>query len=244
MTARILILGGTGEARQLASQLVDQGYRVVSSLAGRTRAPLLPQGDVRIGGFGGSEGLANYLREGGFTHLIDATHPFAAQISANAAAASAQTGVPLMRVERPAWREPDGAEWISVASIAEAARAVPYGANVLLTIGRQEVGAFHERFDCRIVARVIDPPQGAPADWLVLEARGPFSLSGEKELMKAHAITHLVSKNSGGEQASAKLEAAAALGVQVVMVERPALPEVATADSIEEVLGWLGKAGR
>lgn len=239
MTGRILILGGTGEARRLASALLAQGHDVTSSLAGRTSAPLLPQGEVRIGGFGGADGLAGFLREGAFSHLIDATHPFAARISANAVAASAQAGVQLIRLEWPAWQEPPDAGWIAVDTIADAAEALPHGAKVLLTIGRQEVGEFFGRIDCRFVARVIEIPEDVPEDWEVFAARGPFSLADETELMDAHSITHLVSKNSGSEQAAAKLEAAAALGVQVVMVSRPVLPEAVTVGSIEEFLKRL-----
>jgi precorrin-6A/cobalt-precorrin-6A reductase len=232
----ILILGGTGEARALAAVLTAKGHEVTSSLAGRTQAPLLPEGAVRIGGFGGATGLAGYLREGGFSHLIDATHPFAARISANAVEASAATGIPLLRLERLAWIAPEGADWVEADTMEEAASVLPGGASVLLTIGRQEVAAFFRRSDCRFVARVIEAPQGVPPDWLVLSARGPFTLADEKALMEAHGITHLVSKNSGSDQAAAKLDAAAALGVSVVMVRRPVLPEAVTVGSIEEVV--------
>jgi len=233
----IMILGGTGEARQLAGRLVALGHDVTSSLAGRTAAPMLPPGTVRIGGFGGAEGLAAFLREGGFTLLIDATHPFAARMSANAVAASAAAGVPLIRIERPGWTPPAGAAWIEVDGMAQAAAALPEGARVLLTIGRQEIGAFAGRTDCTFVARMIDMPPEVPAGWEILSARGPFSVAEEMALMKAQAITHLVSKNSGGDQAAAKLEAAMALGVTVVMVRRPALPAAESVASVDEVLG-------
>lgn len=234
----ILILGGTGEARQLAGRLVALGHDVTSSLAGRTAAPLLPPGTVRTGGFGGAEGLAAFLRAGGFTHLIDATHPFAARISVNAVAASAATGMPLIRLERPAWTPPAGTAWIEVDGIAEAAAALPEGGRVLLTIGRQEIGAFAGRTDCMFAARVIDPPEIIPAGWEIISARGPFSVADETALMTARGITHLVSKNSGGDQAAAKLEAAAALGVTVVMVRRPMLPKAETVAGVEKVLAW------
>lgn len=232
----ILILGGTGEARQLAGRLVALGHDVTSSLAGRTAVPRLPAGKVRIGGFGGAEGLAAFLRAGGFTLLIDATHPFAARISANAVAASAEAGVPLIRLERPAWVAPASTAWIEVDTIAEAARALPDGARALLTIGRQEIGAFAGRTDCHFIARVIDVPDDVPLGWEIVAARGPFSEAGERALMLERGITHLVSKNSGGDQAAAKLEAAAALGVKVVMVRRPVLAEAETVAGIEEVL--------
>lgn len=235
----ILILGGTGEARQLAGRLVVLGHDVTSSLAGRTAAPLLPAGKVRIGGFGGAEGLTAFLREGDFTLLIDATHPFAAQISANAVAAAATAGVPLIRLERPAWKAPAGAAWIEVDTIVEGAGALPDGARVLLTIGRQEIGAFAGRSDCHFIARVIDVPDDVPLGWEIIAARGPFSGAGERALMLERGITHLVSKNSGGDQAAAKLEAAAALGVKVVMVRRPVLPEAETISSVADLLEKL-----
>lgn len=236
---RILILGGTGEARALAAILAARGYDVTSALAGRTRTPLLPAGAVRIGGFGGAEGLADFLREGGFSHLIDATHPFAAQISANAVEASRLAGTPLIRLERPAWQQPRGAKWMGVDTLAEAAAVLPAGARVLLTTGRQGIATFFARTDCRFVARVIELPETVPEGWTVVSARGPFSVRDEKALMGAHGITHLVSKNSGGEQAVAKLEAAAALGVTVVMVRRPVLPQAVTVGTIEAVLERL-----
>ena len=235
----ILILGGTGEARQLAARLAALGHDVTSSLAGRTAAPRLPAGKVRIGGFGGPEGLAAYLRADGFTLLIDATHPFAAQISANAVTASARAGIPLIRLERPAWMPPIGAEWIEVDTITEAARALPEGARVLLTIGRQEICAFAGRTDCHFIARVIDVPDDVPAGWEIIATRGPFSVAGERELMVARGITHMVSKNSGGDQAAAKLEAAAALGVKVVMMKRPLLPEAETVSTVADLLERL-----
>lgn len=235
----ILILGGTGEARKLAGGLVALGHDVTSSLAGRTQSPLLPEGRVRIGGFGGANGLADFLRAGRFTHMVDATHPFAAQISANAVAASASTGVRLLRLERPAWECPEGAEWIEVSSIGEAAARLPAGAKVLLTIGRQEVDAFAGRHDCHFVARVIDAPGMVPTHWTVLKARGPFALNDEIELMRTHGISHVVSKNSGGAQAAAKLTAAATLGLQVVMVRRPAPPEARTVADIEAAIAWV-----
>ncbi len=236
---RILILGGTGEARSLADRLVALGFDVTTSLAGRTSAPLLPQGKVRTGGFGGAAGLAAYLRGNQVTHLVDATHPFAARISANAVEASAAAGVPLIRLTRPEWTQRDGADWVEVDSTKDAAAALPRGACVLLTIGRQEIGAFLERTDCRFVARVIEAPEAVPEGWLVLSARGPFSVAGETALMKTHGVTHLVSKNSGGSQAAAKLGAAAALGVGVVMVRRPVLPQAVTVEAVEDVVEWL-----
>lgn len=239
---RILLLGGTAEARQLASRLVAQGHRVTSSLAGRTATPLLPEGEVRIGGFGGPDGLARWIVAHRIDLVIDATHPYAAKISANAVAACAATRARLIRIERPVWEPPEGAGWTEVADMGAAARAFPGGARVLLTIGRQELEAFHHRTDCSFLARVIDPPSDAPQGWLILAARGPFALEDEMALMRAHPITHLVSKNSGGEQTHAKIEAAAQLGIDVVMVTRPRLPPAETVRSADEVLGRLAEA--
>lgn len=239
----ILILGGTSEARALAGRLVASGLDVTSSLAGRTSAPVLPEGRVRIGGFGGIEGLAAYLTTGGFSHLVDATHPYAAQISANAVGASAIAKIPMIRLERPAWERPEGADWIAADDMAAAAGALPRGANVLLTIGRQEVSAFFGRTDCRFVARVIDPPDRVPDGWTLVTGRGPFALEDEMSLLERHAITHLVSKNSGGEQGRAKLDAACGSGVQVIMVERPMPPPARTTTTIAGVLDWLAEEG-
>lgn len=232
----ILILGGTGEARAIASALVARGHDVTSSLAGRTNSPLLPEGEVRIGGFGGVEGLAAYLQHHAVSLLIDATHPFAAQMSANAVAASARANVPLIRFERAGWERPDGASWVEVDNMEEAASALPSGAKVLLTIGRQEVGAFYGRQDCQFVARVIEEPEGLPSGWTLIKERGPFSVEAEKALLAAHSITHLVSKNSGGDLAAGKLMAAAQLNVPVVMVRRPALPDAISADTVDALL--------
>lgn len=236
---RLLILGGTGEARALAALLAEAGRLVTTSLAGRTGAPLLPAGEVRIGGFGGPEGLAAYLTRNRIARLVDATHPFAARISAHAVAASAATGIPLIRLERPAWTPPPGARWIGVPDMDGAVGALPAGARVLLTVGRQQLAGFSRRRDCRFVARMIEVPPGLDPDWTVITGRGPFTLAGESALMETHAITHLVSKNSGGGQTAAKLEAAARLGIVTVMVERPLLPPARTAASIEEALALL-----
>lgn len=235
----VLILGGTGEARALASALMAQGVETTTALAGRTRTPHLPAGTVRIGGFGGPEGLADYLRDKAIARLIDATHPFAAQISANAVAAARVAGIPLLRLQRPGWTAPDGARWTRVPDMAAAANALPPGARTLLTIGRQEIPAFFSRRDCTLLARVIDPPETLPPDWRLITARGPFSIAQELALLETHAITHLVSKNSGGAQTRAKLDAAHALGITVVMVERPALPDAATVETLDAALAWL-----
>ena len=222
----ILILGGTAEARDLAGLLCDAGYAPVTSLAGITRAPAAIRGETRLGGFGGPDGIARYLEEGRFRALIDATHPFAATISRHAEEAARRCGIGLFRLERPAWRPEPGDHWIEVADNAAALRTLPAGARVLLTIGRKEILPFLARPDISGIARMIEPPaQHIPAAWRVLLARPPFVRDAELQLLADHAITHLVTKNSGGEETRAKLVAAREKGVEVVMIQRPPKPE-------------------
>jgi precorrin-6A/cobalt-precorrin-6A reductase len=235
----VLILGGTGEARALAQALFAQGIRVVTSLAGRTTEPMLPAGEVRIGGFGGVTGLSRYLDDQAIGAVIDATHPFAATISANAVAASQSSGVPLLRIERPLWTGPHAHRWVGARDSLEAAELLPKGANVLLTIGRQGIGAFFARTDCRIVARMIEVTDDIPHNWTLLRDRGPFAFEAERELMSRNAITHLVTKNSGGHQTAQKLEAATALGVTIIMIARPVLPRAQTVSDIAGAIDWL-----
>ncbi|WP_417584044.1 cobalt-precorrin-6A reductase [Pelagibacterium sp.] len=231
---RILMLGGTSEARALAGTLTDAGYGLITSLAGRTAAPRSLPGNVRIGGFGGSTGLADYLRANAIDLLVDATHPFAAQISANAVEAAREAGIPLLRLERPAWDRPSGANWVETGCIEDAADALPKGALALLTVGRQELAPFAARTDCRFVARMIDVPDRLPDDWVAIAARGPFTLEGELRLLTDYQITHLVTKNSGGAQVGAKLDAAAKLSIPMIVVARPHLPAAETLASVDD----------
>lgn len=225
----ILILGGTAEARDLAGLLCDAGYAPVTSLAGITRRPAAIRGETRQGGFGGPDGLARYLEEGRFRALIDATHPFAGVISQHAKEAARRCRLPLIRLERPAWTPEPGERWTEVPDNDAALRALPRGARVLLTIGRKEVTPFLARPDIAGVARMIEPLGHAPgAGWQVLLARPPFGLDAELQLLGEHAVTHLVTKNSGGEETRAKLSAARIKGVEVVMIQRPAKPEAYT----------------
>ena len=238
---RILILGGTGEARELAAGLTSAGTDVISSLAGRVRNPRLPDGPVRVGGFGGADGLADFLREERITHVIDATHPFAAGITANAALAAARAGVPRLVLRRPAW-EADPS-WESAADIREAAQAVAHwpGDSVFLTTGRRDLGAFAADGRHGYLVRTVDPPEGAvPPRMTLLLDRGPYSVESESALMREHRVGLLVTKNSGGPMTAAKLTAARDLGVQVVMVRRPPLPPGSTAvPTVAEALRWL-----
>lgn len=237
---KILILGGTAEARELANRLVAMGHDVTTSLAGRTRDPVLPEGGLRMGRFGGIPGLAAYLRAAGMQRLVDATHPYAGLISINAVAAAKAAGIPLVRYMRPAWEQPMGAEWVTVETVAEAAAALPLNADVLLTTGHSGLEHFLERDDCQFVVRTIETPDiEMPRHASLLQRRPPYSVSDEMALMEREEITHLVTKNSGGGQTSAKLEAAQRLGVKVIMIARPVYGpalEVATIEAAIEAL--------
>jgi precorrin-6A/cobalt-precorrin-6A reductase len=238
VTGRVLVLGGTGEARRLAERLVDDGVDVLSSLAGRVADPMLPPGDVRIGGFGGAEGLAAALD--GVAVLVDATHPFAATMTANAAAAAAATGTPLLRLQRPGWTPGPGDDWRWVGSLEAAAASVAGFGSVFLTTGRQGLAAF-AGLRGRCVVRAVDPPSPPlPARTTVVLARGPFTVEEEHALMREHAVEVVVTKDSGGGMTAAKLTAARDLGLPVVVVRRPPVPPgVPVVATVEEALAWV-----
>lgn len=248
MTGRrhVLVLGGTAEARRLAGLLADNpALRVTSSLAGRVAAPRLPAGEVRIGGFGGADGLARWMREQRVEAVIDATHPFAETISRNAAVAAAAVHVPLLALRRPGWVPQPGDRWQRAASAAEAARMLPaLGRRVFLTTGRLELAAFAGLDRLWFLVRSVDPPAAPlPARCEVLLARGPFTVEGEAGLLRRHRIDVLVTKDSGGAATAAKLTAARRAGLPVVVIDRPAAPEGAeTAASVEEAAAWLRTA--
>jgi precorrin-6A/cobalt-precorrin-6A reductase len=221
----------------LAAALMARGLEVETSLAGVTSDPALPPGQVRKGGFGGREGLRHYLERAGVAILADATHPFAATISAHAAAAATAAGVPYVRLERPPWTPELGDRWTEVTDAGAAAAAVPPGATALVTIGRMEFEAFAARPDIKVVARMIEPPGfEPPAQWRIVLARPPFPVDDEMALMRAERVGVLVSKNAGGKATEAKLVAARALGVPVIMIGRPAKPPAETAETIEEMV--------
>jgi precorrin-6A/cobalt-precorrin-6A reductase len=199
---------------------------------------------VRVGGFGGVPGLILYLRAQGFDHLVDATHPYAGQMSAHAVAAAEATGTPLLRLMRPAWREPEGAPWIHVRDIEEAAHALPAGSHVLVTSGHAGLATLMHRGDCRFLVRLIEPPAEAlPAYASLLIDRPPYTVGNEAALLESQAITHLISKNSGGAQTEAKLEAARRCSVRVVMIDRPDVPPAPEVASVAEALAALHEAG-
>jgi precorrin-6A/cobalt-precorrin-6A reductase len=240
---RVLLLGGTTEASALAQALADEGIAAVFSYAGRTARPLPQPIAQRTGGFGGADGLADYLRAEGFTHIVDATHPFATMISRNAVAAARSTGLPLIAVERAPWTPGPGDHWLRVPDVETAVAALPATpARVFLAIGKQSLTPFAARPEHHYLLRLVDPPTAAlplaSAD--VVIARGPFEAEGDRALMAAHGITHIVAKNSGGSGAEAKLIAARALGLPVILIDRPTMPGRAVVAGVAELLAWLG----
>ncbi|MFW0790686.1 cobalt-precorrin-6A reductase [Gordonia sp. CPCC 205333] len=239
---RVLILGGTGEARELAKEVVGAGISVISSLAGRVQRPKLPVGEARIGGFGGIEGLADYLRGQEISAVVDATHPFAATITRNAVAACTATSTPLLRLRRPPWEPGPDDRWHRVPDMASAAEYVgAQGGRILLTTGRQDVGVFAGITDAWFLIRVVDKPTASlPPHAEILSARGPYRYDDESALMRHHRITTLVTKNSGGALTRDKLDAARDLGVEVVVVERPSEPAgVHRVHDVAAALAWV-----
>lgn len=240
----VLILGGTTEARALAATL-RPGVRVTSSLAGRVAAPRLPVGEVRIGGFGGVEGLVAWVREHHVDAVIDATHPFAERISFHAARAAATAHVPLLALRRPGWVPQTGDDWHQVASLEEAARALEgFGERVFLTTGRMGLAAFAECPQWFLVRSVDAPEPPMPSRAEVLLDRGPFTLDGERALIARHGIDVLVTKDSGAAATAPKLQAAREAGIPVVVVRRPPVPAgVPVATTVDEAAAWLRATG-
>ena len=242
----ILILGGTSEAYGLAKQLVGaarfQHFRVLTSLSGATSNPRRPAGELRLGGFGGADGLVGFLQQENITLLVDATHPFAEQISRNASDASRNANVPLLRLERPSWTPEPKDRWISVPNLAAAAawlREHPH--TVFLTTGIRELDAFRDCPGSGFVIRTITPPQ-LSEPWphaSFVQARGPFSVEAELQLLRDHNISLLVTKNSGGSATAPKLHAARQLDLPVLMTERPELPLSKTVSEVDAALAWI-----
>jgi precorrin-6A/cobalt-precorrin-6A reductase len=246
---KVLVIGGTGEARELAAALASRrDVEVVSSLAGRVSNPALPMGRVVIGGFGGVDGLVGFLESEHVERVVDASHPFATRISATAAVACAKTGVAALRLQRPAWSPGAGDRWVRVADAERAAEVLPEVAGprgtAFLTHGRRGLAPFASDSGREYLIRAVDPPP-APLPkrtFLVLD-RGPYTVYGETALMGRHGVAALVSKNSGGSMTSAKLLAARLLRVPVVMIDRPhpepSTQQVATVESVADALTWL-----
>ncbi|MDH6084037.1 cobalt-precorrin-6A reductase [Umezakia ovalisporum] len=240
---RVLILGGTAEAAELAAKVASiQGVESITSLAGRTRKPSIPLGDLRIGGFGGVTGLVKYLHQMKIDLLIDATHPFATQIALNAAHAAMEVKIPRLKLIRRAWEKADGDRWIEVDSIKSAAAVLENQAQrVFLTVGRQDIGAFAHLNHIWFLMRMIDPPESTalvPPGTLLCD-RGPFNLDNEREILINHQIDTIVSKNSGGDATYAKVIAARELKIKVVMVNPPTVPPGEQATDIDEALLWI-----
>ncbi len=243
----MLLLGGTGEAAALARAVIARfGSRLAltTSLAGRTERPVPVPGDVRIGGFGGADGLASYLRAQAIDLVVDATHPFADQISAHARLACEAVGVPRLMLQRPPWERHPLDRWIEVADLAGAASVVgKVGRTAWLTIGASEIGAFADVVDVRFLVRLIQrPPTRLPLRFHeVVLGRGPFTVAEEAHLLQRHAIDVLVCKASGGSATEAKLIAAREVSLPVIMVRRPLAEPGEAVASVEAALTWLGQ---
>jgi precorrin-6A/cobalt-precorrin-6A reductase len=240
---RVLILGGIGDAVELAIKIANiPGIEVITSLAGRTREPANLPGNVRSGGFGGVWGLTNYLREMQIDLLIDATHPFANQISENAAAATQEVGIPRLMVIRPPWEKLEDDDWLEVEdNLAAATTLANRAKRVFLTIGRQEIGTFAHLQEIWFLMRMIDPPNTDVIipPGLILCDRGPFNLENEQEILLKYNIDTIVSKNSGGNATYPKIIAARKLGIKVVMVNRPPVPPGKQVADVDSACKWL-----
>jgi precorrin-6A/cobalt-precorrin-6A reductase len=244
---RALILGGTGDANRLADAFMRAKIDAIYSYAGRTQIPLPHALPTRIGGFGGAEGLVDFIRSERITHVIDATHPFAAEMSRHAVEACTATGIPLIALERTPWVRNDGDNWIEVVDINAAVSALPdQRTRVFLAIGRQHIAPFAAKPQHAYTLRFVDAPEGALPlpDAEVIVSRGPFTIDGDRELMRVRGIEWLVARNSGGSGARAKIDAARELGLPVIMIARPALPDRPQVESVEDVLTWLGHDAR
>ncbi|MVT50571.1 cobalt-precorrin-6A reductase [Bradyrhizobium yuanmingense] len=243
---RALILGGTADASLLAAEIARAGIDAVYSYGGRTRTPADQPLPTRIGGFGGVSGLTDYIRREGITHVIDATHPFAAEMSRNAVEACAQTGTLLLALERAPWIKAAADTWLEVVDVNAAVAALPDApANVFLAIGRQHIAPFATKPQHAYTLRFVDPPEATlPFAADVIVSRGPFTLEGELEMLRTRGISWIVARNSGGDGARAKIDAARRLGLPVIMISRPELPERRRVERVTDVMQWLGHSAR
>ena len=244
---RALLLGGTGDANALAEALSRAHIDAIYSYAGRTQIPLAHALPTRTGGFGGAAGLADYMRQMRITHVIDATHPFAAEMSRHAIEACTATNTSLIALERAPWTRTTGDNWVDVADIDAAVTALPDApTRVFLAIGQQHIAPFAARPQHAYTLRFVDAPDGELPlpNAEVIVSRGPFTLQGDRELMASRRIDLLVARNSGGSGARAKIDAARELRVPVIMIARPTLPERPRVESVEKVMAWLGHDAR
>lgn len=223
MSDRILILGGTNEAAEIADRLTAAGHTVITSLAGRTQSPRLPAGKTRVGGFGGADKMAGWIARHDIDKVIDATHPFALQISSNAQIACTQAGILLEVYTRKPWQKHPLDDWIEVASLAEAATAIPTDARAFLALGSQHLEPFKTRDDVDFIVRMVDRPQNPPIlPRHTLEIGSPSrDWHQERKLLQNHNITHVVCRNSGGSRSYAKIIAARALEIPVIIIKMP-----------------------
>ncbi|MEM1342721.1 MAG: cobalt-precorrin-6A reductase [Pseudomonadota bacterium] len=246
MAHNLLILGGTTEASRLGQAVAEAGLRGQVSLAGRVARPKRQPLPMRVGGFGGVAGLIGFLRTEKISHIIDATHPFASQMSHNAARAAQETGLPLVAFTRPPWQPGPGDDWVCVPDIDAAARSLDGPAErIMLAVGRMHLSTFAISPQHDYLLRLVDPPDGPlplPRCQVVLD-RGPFTLAGDLALMRAHGIQRVISKNAGGTAAIAKLEAARELGLPVTMIERPRQPQRTEITRLEDVMAWITQTG-
>ncbi len=239
---KVLILGGTTESRTLAAALdTVQGIETITSLAGRVAEPILPVGQTRIGGFGGPDALAVWLRDNAIDVVVDATHPFASTIGAHAEKATRATSVALLVLTRPPWTAGAGDRWTSVASLPDAASAITPGSRVFLTTGRQGVHHFARIEHSWFLVRAIDPPTGPVPPHMTLHlSRGPFDVDHESMMLADNRIDLLITKNSGGDMTRAKLDAARGASIPVIVVDRPTVPSSAPrVFDVEAAVGWL-----
>ncbi|NRB00200.1 MAG: cobalt-precorrin-6A reductase [Rhodobacteraceae bacterium] len=246
MAPTVLILGGTAGATELAHAVAEAGIAGVFSYAGRVARPKRQPLPTRHGGFGGVDGLVDYLVAHRITHVIDATHPFAAQMSSNAIEACDRAGVPLLALTRPQWRAQEGDTWQRVADIDSAVEALAGSPlRVMLALGRLNLPAFAAMPQHAYLLRLVDPPEGPlpfPNYDMVID-RGPFTYDADLALLRAHRIDVIVSKNSGGSPARAKVDAARALGIPIIMIDRPVLPDRREVTCIDAVLDWIAHTG-
>ncbi|MBC9245934.1 cobalt-precorrin-6A reductase [Paracoccus sp. 11-3] len=246
MNQNLLILGGTSEAVALAKAVAEMNIATTISLAGRVMQPRPQPVPMRVGGFGGAPGLAEWLRAHAISHVIDATHPFAAQISANAVTACDQADVPLLALTRPAWTPVAGDSWTHVADIRDAATALCQPAlRVMLAIGRMHLGQFAINPQHFYLLRLVDTPDAAlplPRTDVIVD-RGPFSEAGDRDLLMKHDIQLVVAKNAGGDATYSKITAARSLGLRVLMIDRPAIPARPEVHDIAAALDWIVHSG-